>query len=57
MAYVVVQELCDLCGLCLDACPLSAVSRQGDIYIIDADTCTDCGTCSDTCPREAIRGQ
>ena len=43
---------CIQCGLCVDACPFDAISRDlktGAIRV-DADKCTGCGTCVDVCP-------
>lgn len=52
MAYVISDE-CIACGVCIDECPVNAIS-EGDIYVIDPDICTDCGSCAEVCPVEAI---
>jgi NAD-dependent dihydropyrimidine dehydrogenase PreA subunit len=52
MAYVISKE-CTACGLCINECPVDAIS-EGDIYFIDPDTCIDCAACADVCPVEAI---
>jgi NAD-dependent dihydropyrimidine dehydrogenase PreA subunit len=57
MPYVIYEEMCDDCGLCITECPLQAIRKDGDRYVIDLETCTECGSCSDTCPKGAIRGQ
>lgn len=53
MAYVI-SDQCTMCGSCVDACPVEAISEGDPKYVIDADTCTDCGACADECPVEAI---
>ncbi len=52
MAYVINDD-CIACGVCMDECPVDAIS-EGDIYSIDPELCTDCGACADVCPSEAI---
>ncbi len=54
MIYI---DLCSLCGLCEQECPVQAIQKDGDIFVIDPGICTDCGYCSDICPEEAIFGQ
>ncbi len=56
MAYVIYIDKCNTCGTCKDECPVLAIDKEGDIYVIDPEICTDCGYCSDICPEEAIRG-
>ena len=53
MAYKVTDE-CTKCGICVDECPVEAISEGEDIYVIDKDICTECGSCVSTCPNEAI---
>ena len=54
MAVKVDADLCTGCGICVDACPLEAISLNNDQVVIDEDTCTECGSCVDECPNEAI---
>lgn len=53
MAVKVIKEKCVACGVCVDACPVDAITMQ-DVAVINEDTCIDCGTCIDECPSEAI---
>jgi uncharacterized protein (DUF362 family)/NAD-dependent dihydropyrimidine dehydrogenase PreA subunit len=47
-------ELCSGCGTCIDQCPVSALSMQGDLPQADADTCITCFCCQEICPEKAI---
>ena len=40
---------------CLEACPTSAVKREGDIVFVDVDRCINCGMCAMVCPFGVIR--
>jgi len=54
MAVQIDQEKCTGCKLCVDVCPLEAISIENDKAKVDKDTCTECGQCVDECPNEAI---
>jgi len=47
-------EWCTACGTCIDQCPVSALSMDGDIPEVDADTCITCFCCQEMCPEKAI---
>lgn len=47
-------ELCSGCGTCIDQCPVSALSMNGDLPQVDADTCITCFCCQEICPEKAI---
>ena len=53
MAAVVNAEKCVACGVCADACPMSAITVD-DVAVVDADACVSCGACTGECPNEAI---
>ncbi|MEW5734016.1 MAG: 4Fe-4S binding protein [Thermodesulfobacteriota bacterium] len=46
-------EKCSACGLCLDRCPVSAISLS-DFASVDRDLCLGCGLCAGTCPEQAV---
>ncbi|MDI3539546.1 MAG: hypothetical protein PWQ52_669 [Methanolobus sp.] len=55
MPAIVDKELCTGCGVCVDSCPVEAISMTDeDLAFVDPDTCVDCGDCVDVCPVEAI---
>jgi len=47
-------DLCTACGTCVDQCPVSALSMDGDIPRVDADICIICFCCQEICPEGAI---
>ena len=54
MAVQINQEKCTGCGLCVEVCPVEAISMENDKAKIDAEKCVDCGQCVEECPNEAI---
>src|SRR5690606_20034587 len=42
------------CTRCLDVCPASAISSQGDRVSIDTAICGGCGACHAVCPSGAV---
>ncbi|MEM8689195.1 MAG: 4Fe-4S binding protein [Pseudomonadota bacterium] len=42
------------CSNCLDICPASAISSDGDHVAIDHAVCGGCGACSSVCPTGAV---
>jgi Fe-S-cluster-containing hydrogenase component 2 len=55
MAVQIDGEKCTGCGLCVDACPVEAISLENDKAKVDAEKCVDCGQCVEECPNEAIK--
>ncbi len=58
---VIDSDLCKLCGVCVDACPVpsKAVQFAGDDHssppVFDYDACIRCFCCQEMCPYEAIQ--
>ena len=48
-----ITDACAQCNLCVDVCPISAISPGDPIYVIN-DTCCDFMECVAECPEEAI---
>ncbi len=55
MAVKIVAEECVGCETCVPACPVEAISMDGDVAVIDQEACTQCKACVDECPVEAIK--
>ncbi len=53
MAYKINSDSCIGCGACVGACPVEAISLEGDKAVIDADKCIECGACAGVCPTDA----
>ena len=49
----VLEDKCTGCGLCLGACPFSAIVMD-EAYARITEACTYCGACVDSCPFAAI---
>lgn len=47
-------ELCSGCGVCVDVCPMYAISIRGEKAAVDAQKCSGCGVCEDECPMGAV---
>ncbi|MCF7855086.1 MAG: 4Fe-4S binding protein [Candidatus Pacebacteria bacterium] len=54
MSAQVDEAKCTGCGLCVDICPVDAITLEDDKAVIDEEACTDCGQCVDECPNDAI---
>ena len=46
-------ELCVGCGICIQRCPLDAVTMPDGVAVVDADRCIGCGNCVITCEENA----
>jgi len=46
---------CTGCGECVEACPVDAVSMEGDFPIVDEEWCIGCGVCVPVCPTTAAQ--
>jgi len=50
------EDLCIGCGVCVDDCPVGAITLKEDQKaVINEDECIRCGQCHDICPQEAVR--
>ena len=49
------REDCIGCGMCVEECPVGAISLEKDVAVIDMANCIRCGVCHDVCPEGAVR--
>ena len=49
------EEMCVGCGVCVDVCPVGAITVEQDVAHINDAECIRCGRCHDACPEEAVR--
>ncbi len=47
-------DKCTACGRCIEHCPVSALTLEGDVPRTDKQLCIGCGQCFSVCPSEAI---
>ena len=51
---VIEPKTCSMCGICLERCPIGAITEQEDHLEVVAEKCIGCGLCVSTCPEGAI---
>lgn len=55
VSYIIYEERCRRCGICMKNCPVQAITGGRDKpYVIDSDKCVKCGLCSEKCRFKAI---
>lgn len=55
VVYVIKENLCKGCGVCVKHCPVGAISGvKKEIHRIDESKCVKCGLCMEHCPFDAI---
>ncbi|MFW5786769.1 MAG: NADH-quinone oxidoreductase subunit NuoF [Halanaerobiales bacterium] len=53
--YVIDEEICVGCAMCVKVCPVDAISGEPkESYQIDPEKCISCGACESECPADAI---
>jgi len=53
VAYII-PEKCNNCGVCMQVCPVGAVSKTEKGFNINPISCVGCGICVPRCPQKAI---
>jgi len=55
VSYVIIEEKCKRCGLCMRRCPVQAISGDREhAYRIDPEKCIRCGQCYEVCKFNTI---
>lgn len=55
---VVDTKYCVACGVCMNTCPLRAISIPNGIYAeVNPDKCVGCTKCEQACPASTISMQ
>ena len=55
---VVNRQVCVACGVCIKACPKSAISIYKGCYAVaDEAKCVGCGLCAKACPAGCIEAR
>jgi Pyruvate/2-oxoacid:ferredoxin oxidoreductase delta subunit len=50
----VAEDRCTGCGACIRRCQFGALSKEGDLCVVDHARCVGCGVCVSVCPVEAM---
>ena len=50
-----IQETCVGCGICVDRCPMDALSIENKKISFKPERCIGCGLCNTTCPTDSLK--
>lgn len=53
--FKIQKKLCQACGVCVNQCPVNALSLKNDEIFVDRDLCISCRECEALCPANAIK--
>ena len=48
------SDECVGCGVCVDMCPMDAITLEDDIAVLEDERCLGCGICAHHCDTEAV---
>ena len=47
-------SICKVCGICVKACTVAAITLLNKKVVINKEKCTKCSNCVEACPKNAI---
>jgi len=47
-------DRCTSCGLCVEHCPVEAITLENDLPVANFETCITCFCCQEICPEKAM---
>jgi electron transport complex protein RnfB len=50
----IAADRCTGCGACIRRCQFKALSKEGDVAVVDYARCVGCGVCVSACPVEVL---
>lgn len=54
---IVNDTLCQSCGVCVNKCPVDALTMENDEVMVNQEACIACGECQSICPVNSITVQ
>lgn len=51
----IAEDKCTGCGICIEKCPVYAISMEDEKAKINMAECIRCGICHDVCDQQAVR--
>ncbi len=49
------KDMCVGCGICVENCPVGAITMDENDAVINMESCIRCGKCHRICPQNAAR--
>ncbi|MCJ7507364.1 MAG: DUF362 domain-containing protein [candidate division Zixibacteria bacterium] len=49
------KKLCTFCGICVNNCPMDAITIKAKVFEVDDKKCVRCGRCVKVCPERALK--
>ena len=49
------EDMCVGCGICVEECPVDAISMENGKAVIDMKKCIRCKKCHEICPQKAVK--
>ncbi|MDR2966418.1 MAG: 4Fe-4S binding protein [Methanobacteriaceae archaeon] len=53
--FQIQNSQCQVCGICVNQCPVNALAIENDEIVVNQDLCISCRECESLCPAKAIK--